>query len=234
VRKIVSVLFVLILVLSFSLVTAVPAWAANLYEHYNTGDDSVWGFYGQYWKAQTFTAESDHVVGAVNLKLYRSGAPGVLTVSIRATDGSGHPTGLDLTSGTTNSNTLTTNTAGEWREVILTPYTLTNGTKYAIVARALGGADTDRVWWRLNQTLPAYAGGNLEHDTNNGTNWETHTEMDFMFEVWDGTTTPASSRSVGGTIYPVNELAILAPWLALALLLALGAGVVVVRRLRAN
>jgi hypothetical protein len=232
-KKILSVLFALVLALSLSVVAVVPAWAANLYEHYNTGDDNVWGFYGQYWKAQTFTAGSDHTVAVVKLRLWRSGSPGALTVSIKATDGSGQPTGPDLTSGTTNSNTLTTDTAGEWREVSLTPYTLTSGTKYAIVARALGGDSANRVWWRLDQSSPTYAGGNVEHNADNGVTWETHTEMDFMFEVWDGTTAPASS-SVGGSLHPMNKLAILAPWLALALLLALGAGVLVVRRLRAN
>jgi hypothetical protein len=35
---------------------------------------------------------------------------------------------------------------------------------------------------------------------------------------------------VGGELYPVNKLSVLAPWLALALLLALGGGFVVMRR----
>jgi hypothetical protein len=231
-RKILSVLFALVLALSLSVVAVVPVWAATLYEHYNTGDDNVWGFYGQYWKAQTFSAESDHVVGAVKLKLWRSGSPGDLTVSIKATDGSGHPTGADLTSGTISANTLTTNTAGAWYEVSLTPYSLTSGTKYAIVARALGGDDANRVWWRLDESSPTYADGNVEHNADNGVNWTTYADRDFMFEVWDEVAAP--SGSVGGTLYPVNKLAVLAPWFVTALLLALGVAIVVVRRLRAN
>ena len=234
-RKLFGILFALILVLSFSLATVAPVWAADLYEHYNTGDDYVWGFYGQYWKAQTFTAESDHVVGAVNLKLWRTGSPGNLDVSIKATDGSGHPTGPDLTSGTINAHTLTTDMDGEWQVISLTPYPLTNGTRYAIVLKALDGDSTARVWWRVDQSSPTYAGGNLEHNNDNGVTWTAYTDMDFMFEVWDEAPAPAPApSSVGGNLHPVNKLAILAPWLVLALLLSLGAGVVVVRRLRAN
>ena len=38
---------------------------------------------------------------------------------------------------------------------------------------------------------------------------------------------------VGGELYPVNKLSILAPWLTLALLLALGGGFVIIRRRQA-
>lgn len=39
---------------------------------------------------------------------------------------------------------------------------------------------------------------------------------------------------VGGELFPVNKLSVLAPWLALALLLALGGGFVVMRRRQAR
>jgi parallel beta-helix repeat protein len=44
-------------------------------------------------------------------------------------------------------------------------------------------------------------------------------------------TTPCTGQPVGGELFPVNKLGVLAPWLALALLLALGGGLVMRRRL---
>jgi len=45
---------------------------------------------------------------------------------------------------------------------------------------------------------------------------------------------PAPPSGVGGELYPVDKLGIVAPWLALALLLALGGGFVVMRRRQAH
>jgi len=106
------------------------------FEYYNTGDDSVGMAYSNYWVAQTFTVgATGHTVTSVKLLLCRAGSPGTVTVSIRATDGT-HPTGTDLTSGTIDGNSLTTNSAGAWYEIVLTEYPLSANTKYAIVVQA--------------------------------------------------------------------------------------------------
>ena len=227
-KRIFSILFALVLALSLVMLPAGVVQAANLYEHYNTGNDTVWGFFSQYWKAQTFTAESDHSVTSVKLKLYRTGSPGTIIVSINATDGSGHPTGTGLTSGTTDGDTLTTDTAGEWREIALTSYDLSKDTKYAIVVRALGGDMSNRVWWRLDQSTPTYDGGNLEHSADSGTSWTAHNDKDFMFEVWG-----ERPVEVGGEVYPVNKLAVLAPWIALVAVI-IPVATIVIRRRRAR
>ncbi len=39
---------------------------------------------------------------------------------------------------------------------------------------------------------------------------------------------------VGGEVYPINKAGVLAPWLGLALLLAIGGGILVIRRRRAD
>lgn len=113
-----------------------------LYEHYNTGDD------GQFlissadtWIAQTFTPSIAHTITSVKLLLFRGvgATPGTLTVHIKATDVSGHPTGDDLCSGTTDGDTLTTNSAGEWREITLGAGALLGAdTKYAIILEGDG------------------------------------------------------------------------------------------------
>lgn len=182
-RKIFSILFALVLV-AVVLPAGVAQAAPTLYENYNTGDNGFAGIFSTVWGAQTFTAESDHSVTSVKLKLYRHGFPGTITVSITATDGSGHPTGSDLTSGTTDGNTLTTNFHNaNWREITLTSYNLTSGTKYAIVVRAPGGDGSNYVGWR-EDTVGAYADGNYERSSDSGNAWSTYINPDLMFEVY--------------------------------------------------
>jgi len=115
-REIVGIISALVLVglvLVIATQMAIPILAApsHLYEYYNTGDDSSQSVYGSNWYAQTFTSSIAHTITSVKLKLYRTGSPGTVTVSIRATDGSGHPILPDLCSGTTDGNTLPTATS---------------------------------------------------------------------------------------------------------------------------
>lgn len=158
---------------------------ATLYEYYNTGDDSTWDITDTRWKAQTFTPSTAHKITSVKLKLYRYDFPGTLTVSIRATDGSGHPTGGDLCSGTTNGNTLTENMDGEWREITLgAGANLDANTKYAIVIRRNGGVAGSVIYWRMDYTSPTYIGGCVELSSDSGSSWKTDVAKDFMFEDW--------------------------------------------------
>jgi len=157
----------------------------TLYEYYNTGNDSYGTLYGAIWRAQTFTPATAHKVTSVKLKLYRVGSPGTVTVSIRATDASGHPTGSDLCSGTIDGNTLTTATAGAWYEITLgAGYNLSASTKYAIVARAPSGNTSNYVQWLVDSTSATYAGGCCEYSTDSGSSWTSLTDYDFMFEDW--------------------------------------------------
>jgi hypothetical protein len=120
----------------------------------------------------------------VKLKLYRSGSPGTVTVSIRATSAS-KPTGSDLTSGTINGNTLTTDTAGAWYEIALTLYRLLANTKYAIVVRAESGTSGNALFWRCDGTSPTYSGGAVCYSSNSGVTWGNEdANADMMFEVW--------------------------------------------------
>ncbi len=157
---------------------------ATRFEHYITGDDGAWEFGIINWMAQTFTPSTAHKITSVKLPLYRWGSPGTITVSIKATDGNGHPTGDDLCLGTTDGNALTTDTGGEWREITLgAGANLAADTKYAIVARAPDSL-FDKVYWRVDGTSPTYTGGALEWSNNSGSSWTTEAEQDFLFEEW--------------------------------------------------
>ncbi len=157
---------------------------ATLFEYYNTGDDSYSSAAGDDRIAQTFTPAIAHTIISVKLKLYRVNNPGTITISIKATDINGHPTGANLVSGTTNGDTLTTDSAGEWREITLgAGYALSVGVKYAIVLTP-SQLLPNEILWREDDSLATYAGGNLEYSLDAGASWAAVGDYDFMFEEY--------------------------------------------------
>ena len=157
---------------------------AILYEHYNTGDQGSVYIYDDMWQAQTFTPSVAHKITSVKLKLFRVGSPGTVTVSIQGTDGSGHPDGVDLCSGTTNGNTLPTGPPHEWREITLGDgCDLSASTKYAIVIRIDSEVFGNRIQWRIDSS-GAYTGGCTETSIDGGSSWSSATSQDGMFEEY--------------------------------------------------
>lgn len=156
------------------------------YEYYNTGDEgNSSSIYDTTWGAQTFTPSIAHKITSVKLKLFSILSPGIVTVSIRATDVNNHPAGNDLCSGTINGNTLTTDYAGEWYEIALgSGCNLSASTKYAIVVRAPNIEPASELRWIMDTTNPTYTGGCYEWSENSGTSWLSSTSLDLMFEDW--------------------------------------------------
>lgn len=172
---------------------------ATLYEGYSVGDDGGDSIYGGYWTGQTFTVGATaHNITSVKLKMYRTGSPGPLIVSIRATGGDGKPTGKDLTSGMTNANLFTTIAPGQLYEIAVTEYTPSPNTKYVIIARILGGDWANCVYYRSDSSSPTYAYGNWLASGNSGSSWGAYTGVDMMFEVW-GSPWPYGKVTVIGT-----------------------------------
>lgn len=150
--------------------------AATLRDYYNTGDNSY--SLNTAPNGQTFTTTESYILTSVKLKLYRDAtAPGTLTVNIYATSEE-LPTGGVLASGTTNGNTLTENTDGEWREITLTSsYALVSGTKYAIVLATNANAG-----FRYYSMPETYEGGDYVYFDD--PNWVVYGGADWMFETW--------------------------------------------------
>ena len=159
------------------------------FEYYTAGDDANRGSFGNTWSSQTFTVQAGqpHRIRKVVLKLFRVGLPGTVTVSIKATDGSGHPTGADKCVTTINGNVLTDVSPGQYYDVDfgtgLSHDAQLLVTKYAIVIRALAGDASNTVIWRRN-SAGTYTGGNLENSTDGGVTWTSATATDMMFEEW--------------------------------------------------
>lgn len=176
-----------------------------LYEYFNTGDDFRDWIFGFYSLAQTFTVgDIGHTVTSVKLKLYKTGNPGTLTISIRATDGNGFPTGEDLTSGTTDGNELPTGAPYEWREITFTEITLAANTMYAIVGRAPDGDADNRVNWREVWEDGYDFGKGYYTEDYEGSPWVLLLTAIFMFEVW-GNPLGATYKSTG-LLYSTNFL----------------------------
>jgi len=160
-----------------------------LFERYVAGDDGgglALPDTTSIGAGQTFTIGNTgdnytHSITSVKLELYRDGSPGTLTISIKAVDESGKPTGGDLTSGSTDGDTLTEDTDGEWREVSLTPYKLNASTQYALVLIASEGGMSDNVHWR-RKTGGGYAGGALHYYNGMTQTWSDTSGHDCMFE----------------------------------------------------
>lgn len=158
--------------------------SAFLHEYYTTGDDIGEVIYTTNWLAQTFTPSAVHKITSVKLRLLRVGSPGTATVSIKAVDGSGHPTGGDLCSGTIDGDTLTTDSGGAWYEITLGAGYVLPASQHAIVVRIAGGDAGNQIRWRSDESTPTYSGGSKELSNDSGSSWTSFPYTDCMFEEW--------------------------------------------------
>jgi hypothetical protein len=139
-------------------------------------------FYGATWCAQSFIAVADKIYG-VYLKLYKAGTPpNDVTVSIRAVDGGGKPTGADLVSTTLAASRVTGSSKG-FGIYFTTPYTLSIGTTYAVVIRTTGG-DTSNRYGIYYTTGNPYAGGSYQTSSDSGSTWTITSSNDFTFGIY--------------------------------------------------
>lgn len=162
----------------------VASGTPQIFSSYSSGNDGYALVYSTYWTAQTFTPATTNSLNSIKLHMYKIGNPGMLTVSIKATDSSGLPTGADLSTGTFDGNTLPTTL--DWRTIPMSIYTLNAGTKYAIVIRApsSGATAANSVAWSWDGSSPTYTGGNTCTSTNSGSTWTAQSGFDNLFEEW--------------------------------------------------
>lgn len=161
-----------------------------LRDYYNTGEDNQTQFGDpagvlNIRKAQTFQASASYTMASVKLKLYRSGNPGTITIELQGVSGS-NPDANVLAIGTTNGNTLTTNTAGEWREITFAvPYVVTSGIDYAVVM----SAQAYNAYWKVDRG-GTYPNGSVR-GSSSGETWGPVVPLsDAMFETYDNLTVP--------------------------------------------
>jgi len=141
--------------------------------------------YGAYYKAFTFTvghtgSNTSHDITSLKMLVHKAGSPGIITFELKDVDSNNKPTGSVLTSGTTDGDTLTTNTDGEWRKITLTPYILSAGTRYAIV---IYSASSGFVLCG-NSTPSNYTEGELWYSTDSGSTWGLSVSSLAIFEEY--------------------------------------------------
>ena len=153
-------------------------------EYCNTGDIVGVDAVDDKFMGQTFTPQHTHKISHVKLKLYRTGTPGTINVSIRATNGT-VPTGVDLCSGTLNGNLITNTPSGSWYIIpFASGVILSKGIKYSIVINAPAGDMSNLLNWRTRDSS-GYPMGIRVFSNDGGINWNTVTTWDMMFEEYE-------------------------------------------------
>lgn len=153
------------------------ATSGTLYERFNGPGNANTNFGGTTWLAQTFTVGTSgpnvtHYLNKTILYLNKFGStPGTIKITIRAVDGTGQPTGTNLSNGTTDGNTLgNVIDVYEARTIMMSNMSLVAGTKYSIVMTALTADATNYI--RISLTNPGtYAGGNTLVSWDSGSSW---------------------------------------------------------------
>lgn len=155
----------------------------TLYENYTAGSSS-YALYNNIWLGQSFNSSIPHSISKVGLDLIKSGSPGGnLTVSVRAVDGSGLPTGSDLCGGN-----ITCSSIGGHAFYNITfgsSYSLSANTTYAIVSRALSANVSNNLMWYYISS-DAYPRGMTLYSSNNGTSWSSGALADYNFKEYGG------------------------------------------------
>ena len=152
--------------------------------------------FGTTWIAQTFTTTSAYLATDVALRCWRNGAPGNITVSIRATDGAGKPTGGDLCTATRAESEITVLPTLSWiKFTFSSPYSLDDATKYAIVYRATGG-DAGNYFQAFGYDSSGYADGGYISSANSGSSWgSVSANRDMMFRVYGSLAPPGKAQN---------------------------------------
>lgn len=186
------------------------------YEYYDADDDTEEKIYSDHTSAQQFTvgtvsSDERFIISYLRLRLRRLGIPGVITISLKAVDGAGKPTGAALSEGTISYYSITQDAAGEWYKINMTPYELQPATQYVIVAKANVGDIDNYLGWRIDSAGSTYAGGTWVDSDDDGVTWNVKPDGDFMFEVWGRAVCGATYAGLWETIDPNVQLKIAKP-----------------------
>ena len=153
-----------------------------LQESFELSDGTGASIHGTTWGMQSWTTTSAYAITDVALYCYKFGSPGNITVSIRAIDGNGKPTGADLASVTVADSGISAFPTRAWYTFTFdTSYALDDATQYAIVFRATSGNGSN-YFGPFGYGSTGYAGGGFSSSSNSGSSWgtvSTATDMDF-------------------------------------------------------
>ena len=159
-------------------------WSARTVREQQTSQDAETSIRGNSWLVQNINITgANQLPSSVKIWSYRVGMPGNITISIRATNGTGYPIGPDLVSGTVNASTWSSGSSGAWNEVIFDTHEFIaiNKTNYSIVIRVPNGDLSNKVNIKYKSS-GTYTGGFVLDSVDGGTSWTPYTSMDLGFQ----------------------------------------------------
>ena len=145
--------------------------------------------------AQGFKTAGTNDLETVQVRLYKTGTPGILTCEIRDVDGGG-PGDTVYATATASGNAITATTSpGELVTFTFSVplYVLVGGTQYCWVVWAPSGSAGNLVT-NVRIDSNQYADGIAYNDTNGGASWNLRSSEEFMFIV-GGTASTAGAPS---------------------------------------
>jgi hypothetical protein len=148
--------------------------------------------YGVNWDAQTFTASSAYTITGAGIYIYSiTGTQTTSTLALYGTTNS-LPSGSALASGTFTA------VASSWGVVTFaTPYTLTSGVTYALVADQPSGTSSIYFIWAGSSATPYY-----DLSTNSGGAWSVGTTYTMSYETFGNK--PIALTAGANTITPTT------------------------------
>ncbi len=177
--------------------------AALVFDSYTLNDDTDFTMNGAgVWGAHEFIPKISHRITSVLVKIWKTGAPGDLTVSIKGEQPTADvnteiaPTSAicpDLAVGTILQAAIPGASPGALTEAVFgTPIDLYAGHRYCIVCRALGSSGGNSVQWRYDAAGSTYEGGLAATSAdvftrkldsgNSGASWTRVNASTFLFQ----------------------------------------------------
>lgn len=147
--------------------------------------NSQTAFYGDNWYGQSFTLTEPTEITGVILNLFASSGytpTGNITVSIRAVDNNGFPTGPDLASASITGSSIPTNSPKNFEFRFLSHLVL-QPNRYAIIFRAPDATFAEAVATPYKNMIYDYSGGVFLASEDGGNTWSASIDNDFWFEV---------------------------------------------------
>jgi len=175
--------------------------ASSLFESYTSGMDNQDQLSAAArYLAQSFTPAVSHTITSIKIQGSKSGTGSpTMTIywNVYLADANGKPTGAALCSGSCLGSAFSTYSAFSVAEITLGAGSLlTASAKYIIVANCPEATGSKVIYWKMDATSPAYAGGNHLVSTDSGATWTLSTAKDFYFEDW-GTLAPITLTPSG-------------------------------------
>lgn len=163
------------------------------------------------WAGQSFTTSVAYNISQIDLYLAKGVGDdvGTIIVGIYAVDGSGHPAGGALVSGTIANAVITEVGTYTWNECALSSaYALSNNTKYCIVVHGTSLDVSNVLEWPVDDLndLSDFAGGDAEYSTTGGVpgGWSTDITADHLFKCW-GDTAPQFDKVYSKSLVAIGN-----------------------------